>query len=45
MMSLTTHEAWTCQDGEAKAKMVQDLHAQGKATIEKKVKKYQKDGN
>jgi len=45
LLPLPTHEAWTCQDGETKVKMIQDLHAQVKETIEKKVKKHQEDGN
>jgi len=40
-LPLPTHEAWTCQDGKAKAKMIKDLHAQVKDTIKRKVKKYQ----
>jgi len=45
LLPLPTHEAWTCQDGEAKAKYIQDLHSQVKETIERRVKKQQEDGN
>jgi len=44
-LPLLTHEAWTCQDGEAKAKYIQDLHSQVKEIIERRVKKQQVDGN
>jgi len=33
------------QDGETKAKMIHDLHAQVKETIGKRVKKHQEVGN
>jgi len=39
LFPLPIHEAWTCQDGEAKAKYIQDLHSQVKETIERRVKK------
>ena len=45
LLPLPTQEAWTYQDGEAKAKMIQDLHTQVKEAIERKVKKYQELGN
>ena len=45
LLPLPTNEAWTCQDGEAKAKYIQDLHSQVKETIERRVKKQQEDGN
>jgi len=45
LFPLPTEEAWTCHDGEAKAKMIQDLHTQVKKAIERKVKKYQELGN
>jgi len=45
LLPLRTHEAWTYQDGEAKAKYIQDLHLQVKETIERRVKKQQEDGN
>jgi len=45
LLSLPTHEAWTYQNGEIKAKMIQDWHAQVKETIEKRVKKYKEVGN
>jgi len=45
LLPLPTHEAWTCQDGEAKDKYIQDLHSQVKETIERRVKKQQEDGN
>jgi len=28
LLPLPTHEAWTCQDGEAKAKYIQDLRGE-----------------
>ena len=45
LLPLPTQESWTCQDGEAKAKMIQDLHTQVKEAIERKVKNYQELGN
>ena len=33
LLPLPTHEAWTCQDDEIKAKYIQDLHSQVKETI------------
>jgi len=45
LLPLPTHEAWTCQDGDAKAKYIRDLHSQVKETIERRVKKQQEDGN
>jgi len=45
LLPLPTHEAWTCQDGEPKAKYIQDLHLQVMETIDRRVKKQQEDGN
>ena len=45
LLPLPTHESWNCQDGQVKAKMIQDLHAQVKETIAKRVKKHQEVGN
>jgi len=45
LLPLPIQEAWTFQDGEAKAKMIQDLHTQVKEAIERKVMKYQELGN
>ena len=45
LLPLPIHEAWTYQDSEVNAKYIQDLHSQVKKTIERRVKKQQKDDN
>jgi len=45
LLPLPNQEAWICQDGEAKASMIRDLHTQVKEVIERTMRKYQEEGN